>query len=80
MFGNEDPDACTVNHAHPNDLGFYRMAQHICPILHNMPKNPLDDNIGWVFVCLAQIRARPTGYKHQWCKNLEMLCKKDVMN
>lgn len=36
MFGNEDQDACTVDHAHPNDLGFYRMAQHIRPILYNM--------------------------------------------
>ena len=36
MFGSEDPDACTVDHTHPNDLGFYRMAQHIRPILYNM--------------------------------------------
>ena len=36
MFGDEDQDACTVDHTHPNDLGFYRMAQHIRPILYNM--------------------------------------------
>ena len=36
MFGDEDPDACTADHTHPNDLGFYRMAQHIRPILYNM--------------------------------------------
>ena len=35
MFGDEDQDACTVDHTHPNDLGFYRMAQHIYPILQN---------------------------------------------
>ena len=36
MFGDDDQDACTVDHTHPNDLGFYRMAQHIRPILYNM--------------------------------------------
>ena len=36
MFGDEDQDACTVDHTHPNDLGFYRMAQHIRPVLFNM--------------------------------------------
>ena len=36
MFGDEDQDACTVDHTHPNDLGFYRMAQHIRPILYNI--------------------------------------------
>lgn len=36
MFGEEDQDACTVDHTHPNDLGFYRMAQHIRPILYNI--------------------------------------------
>lgn len=39
MFDNEDQDACTVDHTHPNDLGFYRMAQHIRPILYNMLEN-----------------------------------------
>jgi len=28
-FGAEDRDACTVDGCHPNDLGFYRMAQAI---------------------------------------------------
>lgn len=36
MFGDEDQDACTVDHTHPNDLGFYRMAQHLRPILYNI--------------------------------------------
>lgn len=36
MFGDKDQDACTVDHTHPNDLGFYRMAEHIRPILFNM--------------------------------------------
>lgn len=39
MFGDEDADACTVDHTHPNDLGFYRMAQHIRPILYNILEN-----------------------------------------
>ncbi|MBE6561888.1 MAG: hypothetical protein E7662_12270 [Ruminococcaceae bacterium] len=33
MFGNEDQDACTVDGTHPNDLGFYRMAERIRPVL-----------------------------------------------
>lgn len=31
LFGKEDYDACTVDGAHPNDLGFYRMAKGIYP-------------------------------------------------
>ena len=33
LFGNADRDACTVDGSHPNDLGFYRMAKAICPVL-----------------------------------------------
>lgn len=29
LFGDKDRDACTVDGCHPNDLGFYRMAQAI---------------------------------------------------
>ena len=33
LFGDVDADACTVDGVHPNDLGFYRMAQAISPTL-----------------------------------------------
>ena len=33
LFGIEDRDSCTVDGCHPNDLGFMRMAQVICPVL-----------------------------------------------
>lgn len=33
LFGDDDFDACTVDRCHPNDLGFYRMAQAIRPVL-----------------------------------------------
>ena len=33
LFGDEDRDACTMDNAHPNDLGFYRMAQNILPVM-----------------------------------------------
>lgn len=33
LFGETDRDACTVDGCHPNDLGFYRMAQTIYPAL-----------------------------------------------
>ena len=33
LFGNEDADLCTVDACHPNDLGHYRMAMTIVPIL-----------------------------------------------
>ena len=33
LFTQTDRDACTVDGTHPNDLGFYRMAQGICPVL-----------------------------------------------
>ena len=31
LFGEADRDACTMDGAHPNDFGFYRMAQSILP-------------------------------------------------
>lgn len=36
LFGADDRDACTVDTCHPNDLGFYRMAQTIRPVLAEM--------------------------------------------
>jgi lysophospholipase L1-like esterase len=33
LFGKFDRDSCTVDTCHPNDLGFYRMAQKIYPAL-----------------------------------------------
>lgn len=33
LFGRNDRDACTVDGCHPNDIGFYRMAKHIYPVV-----------------------------------------------
>ena len=33
LFGENDRDCCTVDKCHPNDLGFYRMAQVVYPVL-----------------------------------------------
>ncbi len=33
LFGDEDWDCCTGDACHPNDLGFYRMAKGILPVL-----------------------------------------------
>lgn len=33
LFGGADRDACTMDGAHPNDFGFYRMAKNILPTL-----------------------------------------------
>lgn len=33
LFGDADRDACTMDGAHPNDFGFYRMAQNLLPYL-----------------------------------------------
>lgn len=33
LFGKKDRDGCTVDLCHPNDLGFYRMAETIAPVL-----------------------------------------------
>lgn len=39
LFGDENRDACTVDGAHPNDLGFYRMARGIAPAVREALKN-----------------------------------------
>lgn len=36
LFGLVEPDACVVDTAHPNDLGFYRMADAIYPKLKKL--------------------------------------------
>lgn len=36
LYGATDQDACTVDGLHPNDLGFYRMALNIYPLLKNI--------------------------------------------
>ncbi|MEI6518865.1 MAG: SGNH/GDSL hydrolase family protein [bacterium] len=33
LFGTDNRDACTVDGCHPNDLGFYRMAKTVLPVL-----------------------------------------------
>ena len=33
LFGERDRDACTMDGTHPNDLGFYRMAEAIYPVV-----------------------------------------------
>lgn len=38
LFGYDDWDLCTVDGTHPNDLGFYRMAQTILSILNTILK------------------------------------------
>ena len=32
-FAGVDPDACTVDNCHPNDLGFYVMAKNMYPVI-----------------------------------------------
>lgn len=38
-FGNEDRHYCTSDIVHPNDLGMYRMAKTIYPVLKNILEN-----------------------------------------
>lgn len=38
LFGKFGRDGCTVDTCHPNDLGFYRMAEKIYPILKRLLK------------------------------------------
>lgn len=38
LFSGDMADSCTVDGCHPNDLGFYRMAQRIAPVLKSMLK------------------------------------------
>ena len=33
LWGDEDFDSCTVDNCHPNDLGHYRMAKTVAPVL-----------------------------------------------
>ena len=39
FFGNEERHLCTVDAIHPNDLGFYRMAEVIQPVIQSILKN-----------------------------------------
>lgn len=39
FFDEEDRTLCTVDTTHPNDLGFYRMAKKIYPIIKEILKN-----------------------------------------
>lgn len=39
LFGTKDRSACTVDGCHPNDLGFYRMAETIFPVLKEILGN-----------------------------------------
>lgn len=36
FYGDEDSRLCTVDRIHPNDLGFYRMAKAIYPVMKNI--------------------------------------------
>ena len=38
MLGQKDWDMCTVDNCHPNDLGFYRMAEAVSPVLQALLK------------------------------------------
>ena len=39
LFGRRNRDACTVDRTHPNDIGFYRMAEAIYPVLRQALRN-----------------------------------------
>ncbi len=39
FFGTKDRETCTVDCCHPNDLGFYRMAKTVYPILKEILEN-----------------------------------------
>ncbi len=36
LFGDKDRNHCTVDNIHPNDLGFYRMAEHLEPLMRKV--------------------------------------------
>ena len=36
LFGTHERDSCTSDATHPNDLGFYRMAQAVIPVVENI--------------------------------------------
>ena len=39
LFGNKDREICTVEGVHPNDLGFYRMAEYIYQVYGQIGEN-----------------------------------------
>lgn len=39
MYGSFEKNACTVDTCHPTNLGFYRMAKTIAPVLENILRN-----------------------------------------
>ena len=39
FFGDSDRELCTIDTIHPNDLGFYRMAQTILPVMKKIIEN-----------------------------------------
>lgn len=36
LYGQVDRDMCAVDGTHPNDLGFWRMAEGLCPVLQKL--------------------------------------------
>ncbi|MBQ3079633.1 MAG: hypothetical protein IJC48_06515 [Clostridia bacterium] len=44
LFGKEERDGCTVDGAHPNDFGFYRMAKTIAPVLKEALERAAEEN------------------------------------
>ena len=36
FFGDTDRELCTIDRVHPNDLGFYRMAAVVEPVLRQI--------------------------------------------
>jgi len=38
LFGTEDRESCTSDLCHPNDLGFYRMANVVTPVVEKILK------------------------------------------
>ena len=43
FFDTKDRDLCTSDLTHPNDLGFYRMAQAIAPTIEKILANPTEE-------------------------------------
>ena len=41
LFMDDDRDACTIEGCHPTDLGFYRMALTVAPLLEKLLKDTL---------------------------------------
>ncbi len=36
LYGDCDRDDCTTDNIHPNDLGFYRMAEKVLPVMREI--------------------------------------------